>query len=128
MVKKLIFVRFIGKEEDGYNRYEFIFSDNIEHCKIENDETICCLTEDIKPVSIGNDLEKHIVKTKINFDLLQDNCCFTYLHGEIGIVAIAVENYDDSDEYPEDGRLVLMYGDTYDDVNEKLHIKKIVML
>ena len=127
MDKKLVFIKYIGKEEDGYNRYEFFFSDNIKHCRINNDDCICGLANGIYPESIGNDFEKHIVKTKVNFDLLQDNCCFTYFDGEIGVVAIAIENLDDYDEYPTDGRLIFMYGDDYDDIEDKLGKKRIIM-
>lgn len=124
----LCFVRLIGEENDGYYRYEFIFTDNIDEVFGENFE--------YKPAGLVNDLipsdeyitEIHIVKTKLKFDLVQNNMCFGMQDCMDGIVALAYENIDSYDSYPDNGRLYFMFGESLDDVERKLAIKDILML
>ena len=124
----LCFIRLIGEESDGYYRYEFIFTDNVDEIFGENWEfKPCCLVNDLMP-SDEYISEVHIVKTKIKFDLIQDNCCFGMQDCLDGIVAVAFENIDDLEEYPDDGRLVFMFGETYEDVERKLAMKGVLMM
>ena len=124
----LLFVRLIGEEADGYYRYEFIFTDNPDEAWGEDWEH--------KPAGLVNDLipsdeyitEVHIVKTKIKFDLIQNNMCFGMQDAMDGIVSIAYENMDSYESYPEDGRLFFMFGESLDDVERKLAMKSILML
>lgn len=124
----LLFVRLIGEENDGYYRYEFMFTDNPDEAWGEGFEyKPCCLVKDLIP-SDEYITEVHIVKTKIKFDLIQDNCCFGMQDCMDGIVAVAHENIDGLDEYPENGRLFFMFGESLDDVEEKLAKKNILMI
>jgi hypothetical protein len=124
----LLFVRLIGEENDGYYRYEFIFTDNPDEAWGEDWEH--------KPAGLVNDLipsdeyitEVHIVKTKIKFDLIQNNMCFGMQDAMDGIVSIAYENMDTYESYPEDGRLFFMFGESLDEVERKLAMKSILML
>jgi hypothetical protein len=124
----LLFVRLIGEENDGYYRYEFIFTDNPDEAWGEDWEH--------KPAGLVNDLipsdeyitEVHIVKTKIKFDLIQDNMCFGMQDAMDGIVSIAYENMDAYESYPDDGRLFFMFGESLDEVERKLAMKSILML
>lgn len=117
----LCFVNLIGEENDGYYRYEFIFTDNPDEFWGENFE--------YKPAGLVNDLipsdeyitEIHIVKTKIKFDLVQNNMCFGMQDCMDGIVALAYENIDDYEEYPnERGRLYFMFGERFEITENKL--------
>ena len=124
----LLFVRLIGEENDGYYRYEFIFTDNPDEAWGEDWEH--------KPAGLVNDLipsdeyitEVHIVKTKIKFDLIQNNMCFGMQDAMDGIVSIAYENMDTYESYPEDGRIFFMFGESLDEVERKLAMKSILML
>lgn len=124
----LCFIRLIGEENDGYYRYEFIFTDNIDEVFGENFE--------YKPAGLVNDLipsdeyitEIHIVKTKLKFDLVQNNMCFGMQDCMDGIVALAYENIDSYDSYPDNGRLYFMFGESLDEVERKLALKNILML
>ena len=124
----LLFVRLIGEENDGYYRYEFIFTDNPDEAWGEDWEH--------KPAGLVNDLipsdeyitEVHIVKTKIKFDLIQNNMCFGMQDAMDGIVSIAYENMDSYESYPDDGRLFFMFGESIDEVERKLAMKSILML
>ncbi len=122
------FIKLIGEETDGYYRYEFIFTDNPDEFWGENFE--------YKPAGLVNDLlpseeyitEVHTVKTKLKFDLIQNNMCFGLQDAMDGIVAIAFENIDDYESYPEEGRLFFMFGESFDEVERKLAMKRILML
>ena len=124
----LLFVRLIGEENDGYYRYEFIFTDNPDEAWGEDWEH--------KPAGLVNDLipsdeyitEVHIVKTKIKFDLIQNNMCFGMQDAMDGIVSIAYENMDAYESYPDDGRLFFMIRESLDEVERKLAMKSILML
>lgn len=124
----LLFVRLIGEEADGYYRYEFIFTDNPDEAWGEDWEH--------KPAGLVNDLipsdeyitEVHIVKTKIKFDLIQNNMCFGMQDAMDGIVSIAYENMDSYESYPDNGRLFFMFGESLDEVERKLAMKSILML
>lgn len=124
----LLFIRLIGEENDGYYRYEFIFTDNPDEAWGDDWE--------YKPSGLVNTLipsdeyitEIHIVKTKIKFDLIQNNMCFSMQDCMDGCVALAIENMDLYDNYPEDGRLFFMFGETLEDVERKLALKNIIMI
>ncbi len=124
----LCFIRLIGEENDGYYRYEFIFTDNPDEVFGENWE--------YKPAGLVNDLipsdeyitEVHIVKTKVKLDLIQNNNCFSMQDALDGIVSIAWENIDSYDSYPDDGRIFFMFGESMEEVERKLALKNILML
>nr|DAN76367.1 MAG TPA: hypothetical protein [Caudoviricetes sp.] len=124
---KLCFVNVVGMEEDGKYRYEFIFTDDIDNVWGEN--------FDEKPAGLINNLmvdeqyktETHVVRTKIKFDLVQQCCCFGMQDCMDGIVALAYENIDDYESYPDDGRLVFNFGETYFNVESKLAMKSILI-
>ena len=122
------FIRLIGAESDGIYNYEFIFTNNIDEFWGENFEyKPCCLCNDLIP----NDeyiTEIHKIRAKLKFDLVQDNCCFSMQDCMDGIISLAWENIDDYDEYPEDGRLVFNFGESYDDVERKLALKNILII
>ena len=54
--------------------------------------------------------------------------CFGMQDAMDGIVAIAYENMDSYETYPEDGRLFFMFGETFEDVERKLAMKSILMI
>jgi hypothetical protein len=124
----LCFIRLIGEENDGYYRYEFIFTDNIDEVWGEGFE--------YKPACLINNLmvndeyvtEIHIVKMKIKLDLIQNSCCFGFQDCTDGIIALAWENMDEYDEYPDEGRIFFKFGETLEEVERKLAIKNVLML
>jgi hypothetical protein len=125
---KLGFIRLIGEETDGYYRYEFIFTDNIDEFWGEDfEQKPCCLVNNLAPKE-EYVYEIHIVKMKIKLELLQDNCCFAYSDGMDGIISIAWEDISEYDEFPEDGRIFFRFGETLEEVENKLAMKNILML
>lgn len=128
MNEYLVFVKLLGREEDGKYRYEFFFS-NEKTCPFNDDEdvdSICGLSNDFE-INLNNIKNIYVVKTTIEFDLIQNNRCFSFKQAMDGVVSLCFENIDGYDSYPEDGRLIFMFGETYDEVERKLAIKNILM-
>jgi len=123
----LLFINLVGEENDGYYRYEFIFTDNPDEAFGEDFE--------YKPASLVNSLypndeyitEIHTIKTKIKLDLIQNNSCFGMQDAMDRIVALAYENIDSYEEYPDD-RIILFYGDEYSEVENKLGLRGILIM
>lgn len=125
---RLGFIRLIGEESDGYYRYEFIFTDNIDEFWGDDfEQKPCCLVNNLTPKD-EYITEIHTVKMKIKLDLIQNNCCFGFQDCTDGIIALAWENVDGYDEYPDDGRIFFRFGETLDEVDNKLAMKNILML
>lgn len=124
----LCFIHLIGEENDGYYRYEFIFTNNIDEVFGENfDQKPACLVNDLM-VSEEYIYEVHIVKMKIKLDLIQNNCCFSISDCYDGIIALAWEDISTYDEYPSDGRIFFKFGETLEEVEDKLAIKNVLMI
>ena len=123
----LCFVRYIGSESDGYNCYEFMFSNRIDEVWGENWEHM--------PAGLVNDLlpdpeyvtEVHILKTKIKFNLAQDNLCYSLQDCIDGGISLCMEDISGYDSYPEDGRLVFHFGESFDEVDRKLAMKNMLL-
>lgn len=117
---RLGFINHVGTEIDGINEYEAIFTTHPDEFWGEN--------FNYKPASVCNGLHpelnyiQKIVKFKsiINLDLIQNSGCFSMQDCMDGIVALAYQNLEGLDEYPENGRLYLMFGETYKSVETKL--------
>ena len=108
----LCFIRLIGEENDGFYRYEFIFTDNVDEVFGEDfNQKPSCLVNDLM-VDEQYVTEVHIVRTKIKLDLIQNSCCFSVSDSYDGIVSIAWENIDDMDEFPEEGRIFFKFGES----------------
>lgn len=125
MDERLCFIKLIGKEDKEYYRYEFMFSKNIKEFKIEEDNEFCCLSKTIIPIT---ETIVHVVKMKVKLDLIQNNCCFSFKHAKLGIVALGWENIDEYEEFPEEGRLFFRFGETLDEVEEKLAMKNVLFI
>ena len=122
----LCFIRHVGKDVEGLNIYEFLFTTMIDEFWGENFEYMpCCLCNELIPDENMYDLVKRI-KTDIDLDLIQKSCCFSFQDCIDGIVALGWQSLINLDAYPEDGRLVLNYGMEYDEVVEALSNKNIV--
>lgn len=123
----LCFVNCVGKDVDNIYTYEFLFTDD--------PDTFWNEDFDVKPLGLCSKIHidertytsKVTFKTTIKLDVIQENCCFSMQDCMDGVVSLAHENIDDYDEYPDDGRLVLMYGEKYDDVIKKLAERNILL-
>lgn len=121
--KKLCFIKYVGCDIDGYHQYEFLFTSKIDEFWGENFEYMpCCLCNELIPFDNSYELTKKL-KTKIKLCLIQSSCCFSYQDAIDNIVSIAYEDISEYEEYPENGRLILFFGDDYEDVVNKLNNK-----
>lgn len=124
---KLGFVRLLGKDVSEYYNYELVMTNNINDFWGEGFE--------YKPAGLSNSLspdEKYVdkvirFKSFIKLDLIQDSGSFSMQDAMDGIVAIAWENLDEAEVYPEEGRLVLQFGEDYDVLERKLAMKHILI-
>ena len=122
----LCFIRFIGKDVEGLNNYELLFTTMPDEFWGENFEYMpCCLCNELIPDENMYDLVKKI-RTDIDLDLIQKSCCFSFQDCIDGIVALGWQSLTNLETYPEDGRLILDYGMEYDEVVDVLTNKNIV--
>ena len=110
----LCFIRCIGEENDGFYRYEFIFTDNVDSVFGEGfDQKPSCLVNDLM-VDEQYVTEVHIVKMKIKLELIQNNCCFSVSDCYDGIVSLAWS------KNIEENSLYFNFGEDYESVEKKL--------
>lgn len=122
----LCFINYIGSDIDGKNTYEFLFTQEIDTFWGENFE--------VQPAGLCNHLDPNedsfsvvkYIKTDLTLALGKDSCCHSMQDIIDGILALAHEDISKYDYYPEDGRLVMHFGESFDEVELKLAKKHIV--
>ena len=116
----VVYVLFIGRNTDGENIYHLLISDDCEGTWAEGWENKpACVMRDLTP---EDDMYGYIaeMKTELKLDLAQDNCCFSMQDCRDNIIALASENLEEAEEYPEEGRIVIHFGDRVEDVEKML--------
>lgn len=115
----LVYVNRLGIENDGDNIYQLFFSSNPDDVFGEgwNEIPACNVRRDI--ITIKKDMYDAIaeIKTDIVLDFAQDCCCFSMQDAKDDIVALAYENLDGLEEYP-DPRIVLHFGDNLEEIQD----------
>ena len=119
----LIYINEIGKNYKGEFVYEFLFSNTIDDIDGEDWDEYPALG---KPSPPDIDLIYYVGKitSNIKLDVIQNSDSFSVWDAVDGIIALGWENIDEYDEYPEK-RLFFKFGETIDDVKEKLILKNI---
>ena len=115
----LCLVNFVGSEEDGRYRYEFVFTEDVENVFGENFEyKPSCMVNDL---NVGDEFISQVLvaRTKNKINLIQDNCCFSISDAYDGILAIAWSEC-------ENGAMVLNFGDDIAAVEGKLADNNII--
>ena len=123
----LIYINGLGPNYKGDNIYEFIFSDTIEDIWGENWES--------KPANgypSPPDFEhiKKVVtlkKDNIVLDLVQDSDVFSVLDATDGVIALGWEKENNEIDFSLIKRLVFKFGDTEQEVKDKLYERDIVL-
>ena len=117
----LIYVHIVGTDHKGVMMCEFLFSDTLEDIDGEGWDTYPAAGQPQPP------LEKFIKKvgrlttSEIKFDVIQESDKFAVWDSVDGIIALAWQNLDDYEEYPEEKRLSFHFGDTLKKVEETLY-------
>ena len=117
---KVIYVLYVGKNIDNENIYHLPISDDSEKTWAEGWENKpACVMRYLTP---EDDMYEYVaeLKTYITLDLAQDNCCFSMQDCRDNIIALASENLEEAEEYPEEGRIVIHFGDTIEKVEKML--------
>jgi len=122
---KLIYVLPVGENWKGEYIYEFLFTENLEG--IDGDDWDVYPASG-KPSPPYKPMIKGVGKlvTEFKFDVIQDSDTFAVFDSVDNIVALAWENIDDYDEYPEN-RISFQFGNDYDTVKDTLYSKDLIL-
>ena len=123
----LCFIKYIGEDINNMNTYELLFTKTPDTFWGENFEYFpSCLCNELIPNKEEYEMVKTIT-TNVKLDLAINYCCFSYQDVTDMIIPIAWESLADLEEYPEDGRLILRYGITYQETELLLSKKNILI-
>lgn len=124
---KLIYVNKVGKNWKEEYYYEFLFSD-AEDLKESIDgegwDSIPSAGNPESPVELTK--EVGVLVTDLNFDLIQESETLCMWDSIDGVIAMAIENLEGYDEYPEN-RLFFHFGEDKKIVEDKLYEKDLVL-
>lgn len=110
---KLCFIKHVGNNAEGFNVYEFLFTEQIDDFWGENFEYMpCCLCNELIPNEDDYTLSKRLI-TPITLNLIQDSCCFSFQDAADKIVSLGYA-YNDNDALLAN----FTFGDPYDVVIE----------
>lgn len=119
---KIVYILYLGKNSDGFNIYHFLLSEDCENTFMEDwaEKPSANIPNDLLLIDESQYEYVKELKTDITLDLQQDNTCFSFQDCRDKIVALAYENLDDAEFYPEPFRIVIHFGDYIDDVERML--------
>lgn len=123
----LIYVHEVGVDSKGNNIYEFIFSDTTE--EIDGNEWDFVPAVAANPSVPNERFIKEIgtlTTNKIKFDVIQKSSVFCVWDGIDSIVSLCFENIDSYEVYPKK-RLGFMFGETLQEVKDKLYEKDLIL-
>jgi hypothetical protein len=121
----LIYVNYVGKDYKGNFIYEFLFSDTTKNIDGENWDSFPASTRPEPPHDIF--IKKALVlKSEIKLDVVQNSDTFAVWDALDGVIALAWENTDSYESYPEH-RLCFKFGETLEEVQNKLYEKDLVL-
>jgi hypothetical protein len=121
----LIYVNHVGKSYKGNYIYEFIFSNTLEGIDGEDWDTFPASGRPEPPHEI---FIKKVGKleSSLKLDVVQNSDTFAVWDAVDGVIALAWENVNAYDSYPEH-RLCFKFGETFEDVKDKLYEKDLIL-
>lgn len=125
-MNQLIYINGMGPNFRGDNIYEFIFSDTLEvfgenwESKPANGYPLPPDIEYIKKVGT-------LVHEEIVFELVQDSDVFSVIDSMDNVIALGWEKETNEIDFSLIKRLVFQFGDTEEDVKNKLYERDIVL-
>jgi hypothetical protein len=122
---KLVYINKIGQNWKGNYIYEFLFSDIVKDIDGEGWDSYPS-SGNPEPPEGRFIKETGLLNTSLKLDLVQESDSFAMWDAVDGIVAMAWENMEGYDEYP-DKRLFFSFGENIELVNDKLYEKDIVL-
>jgi len=122
----LIYVHKIGGTDyKGNYMYEFIFSDTTKDIDGEEWDTFPASG---RPEPPHENFIKKVgrLETDLNFDVVQNSDTFAVWDALDGVIALAWENINDYDTYP-DTRMFFSFGSTIAEVEAKLYERDLIL-
>jgi len=116
----LVYINVVGKEWKGGERYEFLFSDTIVGIDGDDWDAIPAAGRPLPPYE---DLVKKsgtVVMEEKKLDVIQQSESFSLYDAVDGVIALAWENMDNYEEYPE-SRIFFHFGEDIKSVEDKLY-------
>lgn len=121
----LVYINMIGKNHKDNYLYEFIFSDTIKD--IDGDEWDTFPASGRPHVPYEDFIKKvGVLETELNFDLIQNSDTFAVWDAIDGVIALAYENINTYESYPEH-RLHFHFGLPIKDVESKLYENDLIL-
>ncbi len=122
----LIYINGLGPNYKGENLYEFIFSDTLEvwgenwESKPANGYPSPPDIEYIKKVGM-------LQRGNLTLDLVQESDVFSVLDSMDGVLCLGWEKENDDTDFSITKRLVFKFGETEQDVKDKLYARDIIL-
>lgn len=124
---KVVYVLYVGKNSDNEHIYHFLITIDSEKVWADGWENVPAgIMRDLTP---EDDMYEYVaeIKTDIKLNLAQNNTCYSMQDCRDKVIALANEDLSEYEEYPEEGRIVIHFGDLIDDVEKILAKRDIVM-
>lgn len=121
----LIYVNHVGKDYLGNYIYEFIFSDTLSNIDGEGWDTFPASGRPEPPHEI---FIKQVgrLESSLKLDVIQKSDIFAVWDAVDGVIALAWENLNAYDSYPEH-RICFQFGETLEEVEAKLYEKDLIL-
>lgn len=121
----LIYVNVVGKIHTGNLLYEFIFSDTTKDIDGDNWDMFPASG---RPEPPHENFIKKVgrLESELKLDVIQNSDTFAVWDAIDGVIALAWENINAYDAYPEH-RLCFKFGDIIEDVEAKLYEKDLIL-
>lgn len=123
----LVYVNGLGPNYKGDNMYEFIFSDNIIDIWDDTWESKPSNGYPKPPNVSYIDKVGTLKNTSIEFELIQNSDFFSFIDSIDGVIALAWEKETDEIDFTKIKRLVFKFGDTEQEVMDKLYERDVVL-
>lgn len=120
----LVYIKPVCKNTDGTFEYDFFFSDTPEFVwgqfwDVDNPSSNGDMTPDETTYS-----EIYRVKTNLPLKTIQETTCYSMEYATYGIMALGWIDIENLEEYPENGRLTMHFGESKEDISEKLGLNE----
>lgn len=115
----------VGKDYKGKLIYEFIFSDTTKNIDGEDWDTFPASG---RPEPPHENFIKNVgrLESELNLDVIQNSDTFAVWDAIDGVIALAWENINAYDAYPEK-RLCFKFGEPLEEVEAKLYEKDLIL-
>ena len=125
MEEVLVYVKPICRNTDGTFEYDFLFSDTPDFVwgpfwDIDSPAS----NGDISPEPSTYSVVKR-VKSAFNLKVIQENSCYSMEYAINRSIALAWLDLEGMENYPENGRMVFHFGDSYLEVEAQLELHEI---